>query len=83
MVPNLLNKNKYVLHIRNLELYLELGLKLTKIHKVLQFESSWLAKSIGSNTTMRSKAKMILKKYFHKLSDDAIFGKHGKFENKY
>ena len=37
LIPTLFNKNKYVLHIRNLELYLELGLKLTKIHKVLQF----------------------------------------------
>ena len=32
LVPNFLNKEKYVLRYENLQLYLRLGLKLTKIH---------------------------------------------------
>ena len=58
LIPTLFNRNKYLLHISNLQLYLKLGIKLTKIHIVLQFkESHWLAKYIAFNTNIRSKAK--------------------------
>ena len=34
LIPNLSNKTKYVLHYRNLQLQLSLGMKLTKIQSV-------------------------------------------------
>jgi len=37
LVPNLQNKTKYVVHYVNLKLYLDLGMKLKRIHRVLEF----------------------------------------------
>ena len=34
LIPSLGNKTNYVVHYRNLQLYLALGMKLTKIHSV-------------------------------------------------
>ena len=38
LVPNFFDKEKYVFHQENLQLYLKLGLKLKKIHCVLEFK---------------------------------------------
>ena len=38
LVPNLGNKSKYVVRYRNLQLYLSLGRKLTKVHRIWEFK---------------------------------------------
>ena len=38
LIPNLGNKSKYVLHYKDLQLYLSIGMKLTKVHKILKFK---------------------------------------------
>ena len=60
LVPNLRNKKRYLVHYRNLQLHLSLGMRLIKIHKILRFEQSdWLKKYINFNT---SKIKNAAKK---------------------
>ena len=60
LIPTLFNKENYVLYVRNLSLYKDLGMKLTKIHRVLQFnESPWFAKYIYFNIKKGKKQKKI------------------------
>ena len=40
IIPNLGNKTNYVVHYKNLQLYLSLGMKLTKIYRVIKFKQS-------------------------------------------
>ena len=68
LVPTLSNKEKYVLHYRNLQLYLDVGLKLKKVHHVLEFnQSSWLKQYIYFNTQKRTNAKNSFEKDFTSL----------------
>ena len=51
LTPKLGNKTNYVVQYRNIQLYLPLGMKLTKIYKVLKFkQSNWMKKYIDFDT---------------------------------
>ena len=65
LIPNLGGKTNYVLHYRHLQLYLSLGMKLTKIHKVLRFkQSDWMKKYIDFNIEKRTNVANSFEKYF-------------------
>ena len=65
LIPNLGNKTNYVVHYRNLQLYLSLGMRLTKIHTVLLFkQSDWMKKYIDFSTEKRMNAANYFGKHF-------------------
>ena len=65
LITNLGNKANYVAHYRNLQLYLSLGMRLTKIHKVRKFKQpDWMKKYIGFNTEKRMNAANDFEKIF-------------------
>ena len=38
LVPNLCSKSNYVVHYKNILLHLSLGMKLTKVYRILKFK---------------------------------------------
>ena len=73
---NLFNKKKYVTHINSLTQALNHGLKLKKIHRIIEFnQKEWLKLYIDMNTELRKAAKNDFEKYLFKLMNNSVFGK--------
>ena len=76
LVPNLMNKNTYVIHHRNLQQCLEFGMKLKKIHKILKFkQNDWMRPYIDINTHKRMISNNESDKNFFKSMNNSVFGK--------
>jgi len=70
------DKKNYVCHYKNLKFYLKHGLKLKKVHKILQFDQkAWLKPYIDLNTKLRQEADNKFEEGFAKLMNNAFFGK--------
>ena len=76
LVCNLNDKNNYIVHINLLKQALDHGLKLRKVHRVMEFEQeAWLKEYIDVNTELRKKATNDFEKDFFKLMNNAVFEK--------
>ena len=74
LVLNLRDKNKYIVHYRNLQLYFSLGMKLTKVHRIFK-QSNWLKEYIEFNTEKRKVAKDKFSQNVFKLLINSVYGK--------
>ena len=75
LTPNLMDKSNYVVHYRNLKIFIQLGLVITKVHRVLTFKQSpWLKQYIDFNTHHRSLSDSGFLKDFFKLMNNSVFG---------
>ena len=76
LVCNLFNKKKYGAHINTLKQALNHGLKLKKIHRVIECnQEAWLKPYIDMNTELRKLARNDFEKYLFKLMNNSVFGK--------
>ena len=75
LVPNVHNKERYVLHYRNLQLYVSLGMRLKKIHRAICFKQSpWMELYIRMNTEFRKQASSDFEKDLYTLMNNSVFG---------
>ena len=73
LVPNLKDKKGYVVHIKALDQALKHGLKLKKLHRVIEFrQSKWMKAYIMLNTRLRKDAKNEFEKDFFKLMNNSV-----------
>ena len=76
LISNLSNTTNYILHYRDLQLYLSLGMKLTKIYRVLKFkQSDWMKNHLDFNTEKRKIVPNSFEKDFFKLMINSVYGK--------
>ena len=65
MIWNLHDKNKYVVHIRTLQIYLKRGLKPKKMHRAIKFEpQEYENHTLNLTVTKERMLGMILKRIY-------------------
>ena len=80
LVPKLVQtfncKEKYTVHYITLKLYVSLGLRVTKVHRVLKFcQTKWMEPYITLNTEMRARSANKFQESFFKLMNNSCYGK--------
>ena len=70
------DKDFYILHYRNLQLYVSLGLRVKKIHAGIIFKQGPIMKSyVDFNSEKRAQAKNKFDTDFYKLLSNSLYGK--------
>lgn len=76
LVPNLSDKTNYIVHYKTLQTYLELGLEVTKVHRVLSFhEEAWAKPYVTFNIEKRKLSQTKFEQDMFKLMNNSFFGK--------
>ena len=76
LICSIENKEKYVIHIIYLKQVLNHGLKLKKVHRIIQFkQNAWLKVHIDINTELRKNAKNEFDKDLFKPMNNSVFWK--------
>ena len=76
LVLTLEDKERYVVHYSNLQFYLRQGMRLKKVHQVIEFDQEpWMEPYIRMNTEFRKQAKSDFETDFYKLMNNSVFGK--------
>ncbi|XP_015795454.1 uncharacterized protein LOC107371803 [Tetranychus urticae] len=76
LVSTFLTRRRYSVHFRNLKFYIENGLKVAKVHRVISFkQKAWLKPYIQFCTKKRQEAKTTFTSSLYKLFVNSIYGK--------
>ena len=70
------DKEHYVVHFAVLQFYLEMGLKIKKVHRVVRFtQKRFLEPYVSFNSERRAQARNSFEKDFYKFKNNSLFGK--------
>lgn len=76
LISSVEDKKNYVVHIRNLKLYVDLGMKCAKIHRILKFrQKKFIQPFIEKCTLERKNAKSNFDKSLFKKIANSCYGK--------
>ena len=76
LIADLTDRKFYVLHYMELKKYLELGVKLVKVHKALSFEQeNWMYRFVELCTQKRAATSDPYESFFWKILINSCFGK--------
>lgn len=84
LMSTFFKRKNYIVHLKNLQLYIELGMKLTKIHRILRFEqSAFLKPYIDMCSEKRQLSPNKFEKDLWKKLANSVFGKTLQDPSKY
>ena len=76
LIGSCYDKDDYVIHFKLLKYFLNSGMRIKKVKKVLKFEQrAFLKPYIDSNTKMRQQAKSDFDRTYWKTRNNALYGK--------
>ena len=69
------DKYYYPVHYRMLKIVVRMGIKVTKVHRIIKFKRDYIIRDyIKLNTKMRTEAKTEAEKDIFKLMNNSLFG---------